>query len=108
MGFDRLSRGVAMQVVGVRELKAHLSRYLADARAGERIVITARGERVAELVPVSPELKTLAQLAQQGCVSWSGRRAVFRPAPGHEGPSLSDAVLEQRADRERAVLGGAE
>jgi prevent-host-death family protein len=97
-----------MQVVGVRELKAHLSRYLAGARAGERIVITARGERVAELVPVSGELQTLAQLAQQGRLSWSGRRPVFRPAPGYKGPSLSDEVLEQRADRERVVLGGAE
>ena len=47
-----------MQIVGIRELKAHLSRYVASARAGERIVITARGEQVAELVPVSGELQT--------------------------------------------------
>jgi prevent-host-death family protein len=97
-----------MQVVGVRELKAHLSRYLAGVRAGERIVITARGEQVAELVPVSGELQTLAQLAREGRLSWSGRRPVFRPATGYTGPSLADEVLEQRADRERAVLGGAE
>ena len=97
-----------MQIVGIRELKAHLSRYVASARAGERIVITARGEQVAELVPVSGELQTLAQLAQQGRLSWSGRRPVLRLAPEYKGPSLSDAVLEQRAERESAVLGGAE
>lgn len=97
-----------MQIVGIRELKAHLSRYVASARAGERIVITARGEQVAELVPVSAELQTLTQLEQQGRLSWSGRRPVFRHPPAHLGPSLSDAVLEQRAERERVVLGGAE
>jgi antitoxin (DNA-binding transcriptional repressor) of toxin-antitoxin stability system len=75
-----------------------LSRYLARANAGERIIITARGERVAELVPVGTELRTLTQLAQQGRVSWSGRRPVLRPAFDYTGPGVSDAVLEQRAE----------
>lgn len=97
-----------MEVIGIRELKAHLSRYVARAHAGERIVITARGEKVAELVPASAELQALAHLAQQGRISWSGRRPVFRPAPAFGGPSLSDAVLQDRDDRERAIGGDAE
>lgn len=36
---------------GVRELKDNLSRYLRRIEAGERIVVTAHGRVVAELVP---------------------------------------------------------
>jgi prevent-host-death family protein len=38
--------------VGVHEAKTHLSRLLDDVLAGEEVVITRRGERVASLVPI--------------------------------------------------------
>jgi len=38
-----------MKVVGVRELKNQLSRYLQMARKGEYVLVTGRGEVVAEL-----------------------------------------------------------
>ena len=38
-----------MKVVGVRELKAGLSRYLREVQAGEPILVTDRGRVVAEL-----------------------------------------------------------
>ncbi|MHC4236478.1 MAG: type II toxin-antitoxin system Phd/YefM family antitoxin, partial [Planctomycetota bacterium] len=38
-----------MKAVGVRELKAHLSRYLREVQAGEVILVTDRGRVVAEL-----------------------------------------------------------
>jgi antitoxin (DNA-binding transcriptional repressor) of toxin-antitoxin stability system len=38
-----------MKAVGVRELKAHLSRYLREVQAGEVILVTDRGHVVAEL-----------------------------------------------------------
>jgi antitoxin (DNA-binding transcriptional repressor) of toxin-antitoxin stability system len=38
-----------MKAVGVRELKAQLSRYLRDVQAGEVVLITDRGRVVAEL-----------------------------------------------------------
>jgi len=38
-----------MKAVGVRELKAHLSRYLRDAQAGEVVLVTDRGRVIAEL-----------------------------------------------------------
>ncbi len=38
--------------VGVHEAKTHLSRLLDDVAAGEKVVITRRGEEVASLVPV--------------------------------------------------------
>jgi prevent-host-death family protein len=37
--------------VGIRELKAHLSEYVARAAAGEEIVVTDRGRPIARLVP---------------------------------------------------------
>ena len=38
-----------MKAVGIRELKARLSRYLRDVQAGEVILVTDRGRVVAEL-----------------------------------------------------------
>jgi len=38
-----------MKAVGVRDLKAHLSRYLRDVQAGEVVLVTDRGRVIAEL-----------------------------------------------------------
>jgi len=38
--------------VGIRELKSHLSHYLARVREGEELIITDRGEPVARIEPV--------------------------------------------------------
>ena len=40
-----------MKTTGVRELKNRLSEYLRHVRAGESVLVTDRGEVVAELVP---------------------------------------------------------
>lgn len=40
-----------MQTVGVRELKDRLSEYLRRVVAGERVLVTDRGEVIAELGP---------------------------------------------------------
>ena len=40
-----------MHSVGVRELKNRLSEYLRLVRAGERVLVTDRGEVIAELGP---------------------------------------------------------
>ena len=40
-----------MKAVGLRELKNRLSEYIRDVRRGENILITDRGEVVAELGP---------------------------------------------------------
>ncbi len=94
-----------METVGIRELKANLSRYVARASAGERIIVTDRGEQVAEIVPLSQEIQALNRLVKEGRVSWSGRRPVFKRGPMHSGPSVSDAVTDQRKEREQVVSG---
>ena len=40
-----------MRTTGIRNLKDNLSRYIARAATGERVLITDRGRPVAELVP---------------------------------------------------------
>lgn len=40
---------------GIRELKDNLSRYIRQIEAGERVVVTAHGRVVAELVPPAAE-----------------------------------------------------
>jgi prevent-host-death family protein len=40
-----------MKTVGLRELKNRLAEYVRDVRSGEGVLVTDRGEVVAELVP---------------------------------------------------------
>jgi prevent-host-death family protein len=64
-----------MKSVGVRELKNRLSQYLREVRAGERVVVTDRGDVVAELTPPGAESSDgsvpmgLRTLARQGLVT---------------------------------------
>ena len=44
-----------MKAVGVRELKNRLSEYLRAVRGGERVLVTDRGEVVAELRAPGPD-----------------------------------------------------
>ena len=41
-----------MDTVGIRELKAHLSRHLKRVRAGRRLLVTERGRIIASIHPV--------------------------------------------------------
>ena len=52
----------AMRVVGVKELKAKLSEYLRLAKRGEIILVTDRGEAVAELRPARRQAPTADDL----------------------------------------------
>lgn len=53
-------------VVGVRELRQNLSRYLARVRRGERLLVTERNLPVAELVPLSRDDSKVARLIAEG------------------------------------------
>ena len=61
-----------MKTVGVRDLKNRLSAHLRDVRAGESLLVTDRGEVIAELTPPGQGLTDtsvppgLAALARQG------------------------------------------
>ena len=89
--------------VGARELKTRLGGYLQQVRQGRTLVITDRGEPVAELKPLrrtGTEDAKLERLKGLGTVTRLENRplAPFRPIRGR-GPSVSDAIIEDRDDR---------
>ena len=94
---------VRRATVGVRELKTRLGGYLQQVRQGRTLVITDRGDPVAELKPLPGavgEDAKLERLKAVGAVTRLENRplAPFRPVRGG-GPSVSDAIIEDRNDR---------
>jgi antitoxin (DNA-binding transcriptional repressor) of toxin-antitoxin stability system len=97
-----------MKTVGVRELKNRLSEYLRHARAGEGVLVTDRGEVVAEIGPpghgavdasVPPGLVALSKRGLVTLASRGDTRA-YPPLPRrsrrHRAAELLD---EERAER---------
>ena len=85
--------------VGIRELKAHLSRYLRQVKAGATLVITERGRPIGRLLPIRQAAETrLAELAQAGLLEWSGRKLPARqPVARTRGErTVADLLLEDR------------
>jgi prevent-host-death family protein len=92
-----------MVTVGVAELKAKLSEYLARVRAGEEVVVTDRGRPIARIGPAhAVEDEHLAELERAGLVKiGTGISEEFlnapRPRPA-AGGSLLEALLEERRE----------
>lgn len=83
--------------VGIRDLKAHLSHYVRLVREGGRVVVTDRGEEVAELRAVTPVSPGLRELIDSGMVRWSGGKPAFRKlALELRGEPLSETVIRMR------------
>lgn len=63
-----------METVGIRELKAHLSRHLKRVRSGVRLVVTERGRTIATINPVEApaNVSWAHQLVAEGRAHWSG------------------------------------
>jgi prevent-host-death family protein len=89
--------------VGSRELKTRLGAYLRRVREGATLVITDRGEPVAELKPLrrrGDENVALERLQVLGTVTRQEDRPLgpFRPVRSRGSP-VSEAILEDRDDR---------
>ncbi len=86
--------------VGVRALKDHLSEYLRRAGAGERILVTDRGEPIAALTPVeeTDEVRWGRDLVREGLANWSGGKPRgCADAPIFRGrKTTSEMVVEDR------------
>lgn len=85
--------------VSIREFKAHLSRYLAEARAGRPVEITSHRKVVARVTGVPEDAGSgVARLIATGAATWEGGGKprgddiVLEDA----GKALSALVLEQR------------
>jgi prevent-host-death family protein len=93
---------MANRVVGARELKIRLGTYLRQVRRGRTLVVTDRGQPVAELRPIGEATSTdavLAKLAAEGIVTRpTTKLGPFRPIV-RAGLALSTVVLADRDDR---------
>ncbi len=85
--------------IGIRELKDKLSAVLRRVKNGETVTITDRKKAIAILVPAVAGYsdKIIQELAKSGRLSWSGGKpSGCKNPPRVRGPSVSDAVLEDR------------
>ena len=92
------------KAVGARDLKTRLGSYLREVRRGRTIVVTDRGEPVAELRPIvlaeTGDVARLDRLVALGRLSRASKvpLSTFRPIR-RKGPWLSRAIAEDREDR---------
>ena len=72
----------AATIVGARELKTRLGRYLNLVRRGDRIVVTDRNEPIAELRPIGgaadPAAAALETMAATGGLTLPTRRSLSK------------------------------
>jgi prevent-host-death family protein len=87
------------QTAGIRELKAELSHYLRQVKAGNTVVITEHGKPIGRIIPFSQPLDAqLDLLREMGLLAWSGERlATIEPAvPLASRPTVTELLLEDR------------
>jgi len=91
---------VAIDTVGVRELKDNLSRYLAKVREGGEVVVTEHGRPVARVIGVHgrTSAERLAELVTRGHLTPAvhKRRSAPKPAALPNRATVSDLVKDQR------------
>jgi prevent-host-death family protein len=88
-----------MERVGVRELKAHLSRYLKRVRSGARLLVTERGRSIATISPVEApaDVGWAHQLVAEGRAHWhGGKPGATTPVKVTGKRMASSVVLEDR------------
>lgn len=96
-----MSDVVASQV-SVRDLKTHLSEWLARAQAGEVVEVTSHRKPIARITAVkqadSTSTNPLQKAIDAGLISWSGRKPEIPPPVklNDGGPLMSDIVIEDR------------
>jgi antitoxin (DNA-binding transcriptional repressor) of toxin-antitoxin stability system len=95
-----------MKTIGIRELKANLSRVLRDVTSGTSFLVTDRGRVIAELrqpgmvetSSASDEDRALARLASAGLLRIAERQQpAYRPSPIKSKKGLAKSLID--ADR---------
>jgi len=93
-----------MRTVGLKVLKNKLSEYVRLAAAGERVVITDRGQSVAEIVPPQPKTESVIERGiREGWIRPAVRGPDWppkgKPVPGLTFEQLMADLAEDREDR---------
>lgn len=91
------------EAIGIRELRQHASRYVAMAKAGQRVPVTERGKLVAYLVPAEEPRSTFQRMVAAGQVQFAtGNLLDHMPPPQREpGERPLSEVLQEMRDEER-------
>jgi prevent-host-death family protein len=94
-----------MKTAAVSKLKAYLSEYISQVKAGNEVLITDRGKPVARLVPISRTKaagESLARMEKQGLIKLGSGRLPkdFWTLPRAEDPQglVLKALLEERGE----------
>ena len=96
-----VSEVVASQV-SVRDLKTHLSEWLARAQSGEVVEVTSHRKPIARITALNPAASASSNPLQKaidaGLISWNGKNPVIPPPVklNDGGPLMSDIVIEDR------------
>ena len=88
-------------MVGIRELKAHLSEYLRRIKKGETIAVSEHGREIALMAPSDPARRSgLWELVRQGKVDWNGGHPDFknRKLIHIKGKPMSETVIDMRRE----------
>jgi prevent-host-death family protein len=87
------------KTVGIRELKEHLSQYMAKVKNGTVIEVTEHGRIVSRIVPAGKDLsERLSTMQSAGIIRWSRRKPKsVKPTKELEGGrSIANIIVEER------------
>ena len=85
--------------VGIRELKARLSYYLQQVKAGATLIITEHDRPIGKIVPANLAFdERLQMFMDSGLVAWGGKPlSAIEPVAKTQGPrTVSDLLIEDR------------
>jgi prevent-host-death family protein len=85
--------------VGTRELKNKLSEYIRRVKKGQTVIVTERGNVVAQITPPQQTIEErLRAMVDAGLAEWSGKK--LKPHTpkiiNKSGKLISDLILEDR------------
>lgn len=81
--------------VGIRELKAKLSSYIAEAASGATIVVTDRGKPVARLTAID-EMSSFERGVDEGWIEPARRTRLMPATPVPARASIASVLDEDR------------
>ena len=85
--------------VGTRELKNKLSEYIRRVKKGQTVIVTERGNVVAQLIPPQQTIEERVwAMVDAGLADWSGKKMTpYQPkVVNRSGTLVSDMILEDR------------
>lgn len=90
------------EIIGIREAKTHLSKYLKIVGRGTEVILTDRGVPVGKIVPIPPAERSLRQrlkkLEEEGII---GRRPVNRGAGQLLPLAVPEGIAQQILQEDR-------